>query len=516
MTPASRKFFILFTFLFVCFIQTGWTQYVFTNEIISNDILRIDGIGRALSIISSKGLNYTDDMTLDSISWKGFMDVKPFPKFYEIFASPLTAGPNNALICLEPKNNHINEVLLYTFPENIAKITLDFNYKPFLDTVSADVPFAFWGINSIWFNGAFWVACIDGGLVKILPPLNDIVIYYPGKNKTSYTFQTFHPDSFSIFPDSTTRAMAVTNDSQFIWLACEQALWSFNSTDTTWSQVNDSILKVQEYFDIEIKIRNDTTIIYSFVSVLNGTNIDTCIYTYNTLKDQWNKFINEAENITSIAVGAKEYVYLLDEEQNKILLYKDSLPDIPLDPHVPYAQINIDVTNVINNRIADALTYNYDLTDINYTIVGSDTLFQVATTIGLLYSNNEHYDEVNEITFKYASRKVPLASNLGKTYAVPGIINNNYPEAYFAYNLSKDDDVTIDIFDYNMDHVVRIIDNAPRLAGKHRTSGRSTVRMYDRWDGTVNGRPVPPGVYFYRIKTEKGKRAFGKVIVARN
>jgi hypothetical protein len=152
--------------------------------------------------------------------------------------------------------------------------------------------------------------------------------------------------------------------------------------------------------------------------------------------------------------------------------------------------------------------------------------------MGLFYSNNEHYDEKFDIPFKYERRMVTLSSGLGKTYAVPGIIRNlpSYddtlpPYSVFAYNLTEDDYVTIDIFDYNMDHVINIFEVKfgtrwqYRKAGKHKTSGRSTVSMYDRWDGTLNnnnGRPVSPGVYFFRIMTKKGKRAFGKIIAARN
>jgi hypothetical protein len=68
-----------------------------------------------------------------------------------------------------------------------------------------------------------------------------------------------------------------------------------------------------------------------------------------------------------------------------------------------------------------------------------------------------------------------------------------------------------------MDHVVRIINNAQRKAGIHVATGRSTVPAEDTWDGTENnkgGRMVAPGVYYYKISTKKGTRAFGKIIVA--
>ena len=49
-----------------------------------------------------------------------------------------------------------------------------------------------------------------------------------------------------------------------------------------------------------------------------------------------------------------------------------------------------------------------------------------------------------------------------------------------------------------------------------RPLGRSTVESEDNWDGTnARGRPVAPGVYYYKITTSTGERSFGKIVVAR-
>jgi hypothetical protein len=148
----------------------------------------------------------------------------------------------------------------------------------------------------------------------------------------------------------------------------------------------------------------------------------------------------------------------------------------------------------------------------------------VATSQGLYYSSEGLYDPEVKEPFVVARRSNRLESDLRETYAYPSIITMNDSwdrpvEAVFAYNLGEDDHVTIDVFDWNMDHVVRIVDDALRRAGSKRTRGRSTVEKEDRWDGTFDNRgskPVAPGVYYYRITTRKGKRAFGKIIVARN
>lgn len=500
MTPASKRLFILFAFLFACFIQTGWAQYSPTNEIISNDIYLLEGSGDTLWMLTSKGVNYTTSIIGNPLAWSGFKGVSGFNMSFangSALAFLWTGSPQNEIW------RYYHQTAQYSIIPLLYKTT-QFDEIPNLEE-----HFAFYAVDAAWFNNTFWIACMDGGLAKLDPSDSIKTIFYPGKNKKAYNFDTFIPDSLSInSPDPAARIMAVASDDSLLWMVCEKALWSFNPGDTTWSRINDSTLSFSEYVDIELRLIADTSLIVTITSNIN-TDTTYSLHTYNSITGQWIKLIEESyKDLPSIELGAKGYLYVIDPSNNEITLYQQTSIDSAA------VELGYDFSSRMTNAGDEIVNSSFN--DIHYAIHNSDTLLQIATDIGLLYSTNEHFDEINNVPFQYVSRKIPLASDLGKTYAVPGIINNNYPEAYFAYNLSKDDDVTIDIFDYNMDHVVRIIDNAPRLAGKHRTSGRSTVRTYDRWDGTINGRPVPPGVYFYRIKTEKGKRAFGKVIVARN
>ncbi len=518
MTRGIRRRIALLAFYIAGIIGFSEAQYSFTREFTSNDILGIDGNGRALAMITSKGFNYTADITQGKIEWQGFLGIQPIS---------LAIGSGNALVCLQPKTEYSNDLFIYTFPGTFQQVQLQYNSGLFVDSFGTDIPFFFWGYDAEWFNGSFWIACLDGGLVQVTPPSNTTAIYYPGRDNISYTFETFLPDSFPLFPDtSSARAMAVDADSSLIWLACAQALWSFDPSDTTWTKINDSALGLEEYYDIKVRARNDSTsIVYAIFTKKNGARADTCLYTYNTQTDRWHNFISTADlSLQTYALGEKDYVYILDRRENEIRLYRDTVPDSTLAMDTPYGELVLlqgekaDFQGRITKPGEIGIS-DINLSDINYATYGSDTLFQIATDKGLLYSNNEHYDEEKNIPFSFEYRSVTLSDDLEKTYAVPGIMNNYHPETVFAYNIKDDDFVTIDIFDYNMDHVVRIIDKAWRQAGKNRTNGRSTVPRYDRWNGRVDngsGRIVPPGVYFYRIKTEKGKRAFGKVIVAKN
>ena len=88
----------------------------------------------------------------------------------------------------------------------------------------------------------------------------------------------------------------------------------------------------------------------------------------------------------------------------------------------------------------------------------------------------------------------------------------------FIYNIKADEaDVTIRVYDYNMDHVKTVINKQRRYSGTNGGPlGRSTVESEDRWNGkNAQGRDCAPGIYYYKITTSSGERAFGKIVIAR-
>jgi flagellar hook assembly protein FlgD len=121
--------------------------------------------------------------------------------------------------------------------------------------------------------------------------------------------------------------------------------------------------------------------------------------------------------------------------------------------------------------------------------------------------------------FTLLRRDKLIAAKLKETYALPGIISDNTgitgaSGTTFVYKLGKDSRVTIRVYDFNMQHVRTVIENAPRKAAT--ATGRSTDSKSDVWDGTTSsGRVVAPGVYYYKITTSSGERSFGKIVVAK-
>jgi len=474
-----------------------------TNEIISNDIYLLAGGSDTLWMLTSKGLNYTNSITDSPIVWSGFKNVNGYA---------INFSRGMLLGCLQPVSGP-NDLWLFRHQTNNYSI-IELKYQTALfDSLDTTSTFAFYGIDAVLLDNAFWVACMDGGLLKLDPSGFVAAIFYPGKDTTAYSFTSFTPASLAPDtlkkPDRAKRVIAVAADSLLVWAACEKGLWRFSPKDTAWTKINDSTLFFSEYVDVKTRSRADTAFVYATISRIGTKDTTYMLYVYNSKTAHWTRVIQD--NFTTLPViqlGARGYIYVLNPANNEIKAYRQPAPD-----SVAVAQ-----SANFRERILKAGSdlVNVSINDIHYAIHAADTIFAVATDVGLLYSKNEHRDEADNTPFIYENRMVLLTPGLEKTYAIPGIINNYHPEAIFAYNLVKDDRVTIDIFDYNNDFVTRIIDNAPRLAGSHRTSGRSTVPQYDKWDGTARGRVVSPGVYIYRIKTKNGKQAFGKIIVAKN
>ena len=95
-----------------------------------------------------------------------------------------------------------------------------------------------------------------------------------------------------------------------------------------------------------------------------------------------------------------------------------------------------------------------------------------------------------------------------QTYAFPnpynpknGLLNIKY------FTTSENSEVTIRIFDFGMNLVKTVIQNAPRY---------NSGEKIDTWDGRdEGGNYVPNGVYFFRVDTGSGDPEFGKILFLR-
>ncbi|MCK9279424.1 MAG: hypothetical protein M0P71_02290 [Melioribacteraceae bacterium] len=97
------------------------------------------------------------------------------------------------------------------------------------------------------------------------------------------------------------------------------------------------------------------------------------------------------------------------------------------------------------------------------------------------------------------------ASTANSSFAFPNPFSPDSKKSNIKYSLSKDGDVTIRIFDFGMNLVKTVLQNASR---------RGNIDLIDTWDGRdESGRIVSNGVYFYQIETSGGDPMYGKILV---
>lgn len=101
------------------------------------------------------------------------------------------------------------------------------------------------------------------------------------------------------------------------------------------------------------------------------------------------------------------------------------------------------------------------------------------------------------------------------SYAFPNPFSPKTEQVKIKYSTGgKELNVTIRIFDFGMNYVRTVIQNAPRGNPVHSVNTSGTPGVIDFWDGKDdNGKVVPNGVYFYRIDAGSEKPLFGKIMV---
>ncbi|MBN1980247.1 MAG: hypothetical protein JW795_01865 [Chitinivibrionales bacterium] len=507
---------ILLLCVFTLLAKVG--RNALTNEIVSNTMYQICGSGDTVWILSSKGANFTTALNATTPQWRGLTGL-PENNY------SCTFGNGAAFLCIGTESAP-NYCLYFNHATNAAtSITLPHQVFAFKDSAATLL-----ALDACVFQNSFWVACYDGGLMQVSSAGTVVALLCPGDStmyNTPVLMAQFTPANLPLIAKPHSRAVSVAADSNRLWVVCEKALWSLTiqGLKASWTKIADSAISVINYREgmVQTAATHDTTKVFALLRTKNGLLGDTLnsyLYAYNAATQRWNKVLERP--CDNFKIGGKR-LYCIDY-QNNLSCYRDTTPPIGIDPNTAYLEKAAIPSDRFTLRIkkSDADVESYTIYDINYTTTQTKASLQIATDEGLYYSTNEDSCEALDLAFKREYRTVALAANLKKTYAYPSIINGSTrkkSEAIFAYNLEKDDYVTIDVYDFNMDHVVRIIDKALRKAGVSNTSGRSTNPLEDRWNATVDnrtGRTVMPGVYYYKISTQSGSRAFGKIIVAKN
>lgn len=144
-----------------------------------------------------------------------------------------------------------------------------------------------------------------------------------------------------------------------------------------------------------------------------------------------------------------------------------------------------------------------ELTDVQVVEVGDRSVL-VYSTLGFGLSLS-----ADGINWTSALNQTSVRGGLGEVRLIPSVMTTRNEVIQIAYRLSKDSNVDIDIFNYNMEFVKNIQTRVWRSAHPVRSSDPRE----DVWDGTNDeGRPVSVGPYYVRVKDQRGQEAWSKLL----
>jgi hypothetical protein len=506
--------------------------FTFTNEITSNDIYGLAGHGDTLWMATNWGINFTIAKT-ETPTWAGYKSDQGR------FNGALGFGSGRLLAALvseqSDKNSSVvfNKLWLYSHASgnsgSYKVLQPGFEDADHLDSLEKSTNFSVADI--LWTNNHFWLACLDGGLVRYDIDGDSMQAFFPGKTAG------FKPSAFtksidgalSGYPDtsrnSRQRVIAVDaanplSVSPSLWVATPAKLWNYKPQEKAWdslpSSLTDNKMIFQSYQNVYVDGAGDSSGLYAAIKFKKETQkIDTIgFFKYDTSVQAWKVLVENLENVPPASFGPSGEIYL--SFGNQVHLYTDTNGALTTvwSGDIFQKRMTQATGGDYPNFINDILCLPRPDGKVALWIASSTT--SLPTNNGLFFSLDEKRDERDTAAFYYVHRDKKLTGALKQSYAYPGILNaSNGGKAVFAYNLSKASKVTIRIFDWNMDPVKTVIKSKDRPAGNDRSNGRSTNAAEDVWDGTTDsGRRVAAGVYYYKITAQSGEHSFGKIIVA--
>jgi hypothetical protein len=140
-----------------------------------------------------------------------------------------------------------------------------------------------------------------------------------------------------------------------------------------------------------------------------------------------------------------------------------------------------------------------------YSVASNNNYIWLGSVDGLVRLQ-ETPGEMWEGTWKIFFASQPLNSN-NETYCYPNPFNPRQEALKIKYSTNgTETNVTIRIFDFGLNYVRTVVQNAPR--------NRNLEGPPDFWDGKDdNGNFVPNGVYFYHVEVGDNDGVYGKILV---
>jgi hypothetical protein len=493
-----------------------------TSAIISNNMKLLAGSGDTVCVASlgqqGWGVNYTINK---GKTWWG----STLGCFSDYTVGKLAFGGSTMVLLLNAQGKPTK--VWYAKIAGDAAQTGNFDIA-WSDSVKKDTVAVTEAVGVTYAGGDFYFACMNGGILKWNPSMSSPTGWLPGDSVSfvpskfspslhpSFGKKSFTVSSVDAFGADSGLSIAVTTE-QWVWLfSPRKGSWDTSRITTVFDPAAPAFIRYEYSF-----VNNAVVppILYATAAIASKQADSLSLFRYHAKDGRWLRVLGNLPSIFTTA--SRGFIYGVTGK-NQPLAYRDSVSD---SAPLPAGGLTLALDDKqIYNRLT--VQRNIDkpesINDLLFVPVRDSTgHFLVATSSGLFYSDAE-VPGISLDTFDFWRRpdKTPQGG-LKETYALPGIITNadnpqiaNASKALFVYKVNETDSVTIRVYDFNMQLVKTIIDNK-RREPTYQGSARSTVPAVDFWDGrTGTGRPVAPGIYYYKITTRKGERSFGKIVVA--
>jgi hypothetical protein len=484
-----------------------------TGEIVSNNMQYCAGNGDTLWVASYRqgwGLNYTANR---GAAWGGYT-LGCYP---DADMAGLVFGAGRAVAILNPQTDAFGRTgptTIWSYRHTGARASAFTMAWP--ASVQDDTLVSVQARGAAFVAGKMYFACGHGGIL-CWDPVADTLCGFLFGETGSFVPSSFSRAAHPVFGTETTAVLSVERytDSAVLAVTAPRLLL-FDAVRQAWdTTITTAFADTAVHFDgfIAAFVNNAVAppLVYAFVRCRSTDSL----FRYYSAQRQWHLALDNQLN--AVAPAARGTLYALGTT-NIIQVYRDTVPDT--GAAAPGGLKLIQNQPDFDARLLMGLTIpKPSVNDIVFLGTGDSTgSLCIATSEGLFVSWDETAGD-SEVRgdFTLIRRDRVIKNGLAETYALPGIITDDprwSPKAVIVYKLTRDANVTIRIYDYNMQYVRSIVENAPRKAVT--PLGRSTDSRYDVWDGTAaSGRPVAPGVYYYKITTSTGERSFGKVVVAK-
>lgn len=235
----------------------------------------------------------------------------------------------------------------------------------------------------------------------------------------------------------------------------------------------------------------------NFITALGYNNFNNTIWASSWKAEDPNEFYA----ISYSTSGGNNWKTTLNEERGHNFGFKNG-DVIALTDNGAFRSLSQGRTWILPNNIVDKESGVELTTSIFYSAASDDEFVWLGSNDGLarIIESSAYNGE-----WKVYFASEPLKSN-NETYAYPNPFSPRQEQLKIKYSTGGTEaDVTIRIFDFGMNYIRTIIQNAPR--------NRDLEGAPEFWDGRDDkGNYLPNGVYFYRIDINDDEPLFGKII----